>query len=142
MKTDKQRPLPAVGVMIWKKGKVLIGQRKGESSHAVGTWCFPGGKLEYGETLEKCVLREVKEECGVKVKNIKFQCVANIKKYDKHHVLIGFTADWQSGEPKNLEPHKTADWQWVSLNNLPGPLFEASRLMIVSYNTNKRYFDA
>ena len=141
MKTGKQRPLPAVGVMIFKKGKILIGKRHNNSSHGAGTWCFPGGHLEYGETLEKCVVREIKEECGLKVKNLHFQCVANVRRYGKHHVLIGFIADWQSSEPKNLEPHKTADWQWFSLNKLPRPLFEATCLMVLSHKTGNNHFD-
>lgn len=140
MKTDKQRPLPAVGVMIFKDGKVLIGKRY--SSHGVGTWAFVGGHLEYGESFEKCVLREIKEECGVKVKNISFQCVGNIKKYNKHYVLIGFIADWKSGEPKSLEPDKTADWQWFSLNKLPTLLFEASKVMIGLYKKGGIFYDA
>ncbi len=141
MKTIKPRPLPAVGVMIFKKRKILIGKRGNGSSHGVGVWSFPGGHLEYGETLKECVLREIAEECGVKIKNLRFQCVANIRKYGKHYVLIGFVAGWKSGEPKNLEPDKTANWQWFPLNKLPRPLFEASRLMILSYNKDKKYFD-
>lgn len=141
MKTNEQRPFAAIGVMIFKKGRVLIGKRRKGSTHARGTWCFPGGHLESGETLKNCALREVAEECGVKIKNIKFQCVANVRKYNKHRVLVGLRADWASGGPKTLEPNKIADWQWFSLNRLPKPLFEASKLMIESYKNHKIYFD-
>lgn len=120
----------------------MIGKRHNNSSHGAGTWCFPGGHLEFGESFEECALRETAEEVGVNLKQLRFQCVANIKKYQKHHVLIGFIADWKSVEPKLLEPDKFSEWKWFSLDKLPKPLFEASRLMIYSYETDQNYFDS
>ncbi len=54
-----ERPKVGVGVIVVKEGKVLLLQRK--NSHGSGTWCFPGGHLEYGESLEECAKREVLE---------------------------------------------------------------------------------
>src|SRR3989338_8020686 len=101
MKNDKVRPKVGIGVMILKRGKVLMGLRA--NNHGAGTWCFAGGNLELGESFAACAKREIMEECGVRVKNIRFQCVANIKKYGSHYAMIGFAADWQTGEPKLLE---------------------------------------
>ena len=44
-----------VGVIIRKNDQVLLGERKG--AHGEGTWAFPGGHLEFGETLVECSLR-------------------------------------------------------------------------------------
>ena len=142
MVDKKKRPLPAVGVMILKGDKVLLGYRVAESSHGGGTWCFPGGHLEFGESFKQCALREIKEECGVKVKNLRFQCVANLKKYDRHYVLIGFMADWALGEAKNLEPDRFDGWQWFSLKRLPKPLFQGTDVMIKNYKRNGSVFDS
>lgn len=141
MINQTKRPKIGIGVMIIKNKRILIGRRGKASSHASGTWSFPGGHLETGESFKSCALREIKEECGVKVKNVRFKCVANIKKYGNHHILIGLVADWKSGEPKNLEPEKTANWQWFPINKLPKPLFEGSRLLTLGYKTRKNYFD-
>ena len=47
--------------VIEKDGKILIAKRK--SGKCIGAkWEFPGGKLEDGETLEECLIREIKEE--------------------------------------------------------------------------------
>jgi len=128
-----------IGVMIFKDGKILLGKRKG--SHGDGEYAFPGGHFEYGESFENCVLREIAEECGIKVKNIKFQFVSNFKKYiPKHYVHLHFTADWVSGEPQVLEPEKCDNWGWYDIDNLPEPLFGTTPLAIESYKTGKVYF--
>ncbi len=57
---DNKKIMVGVGVAIVKDGCVLIGKRK--NSHGGGTFAFPGGKLEYGETFEQCAVREVMEE--------------------------------------------------------------------------------
>jgi A/G-specific adenine glycosylase len=53
--------------VIWREEQVLIGQRA-QDEMLGGMWEFPGGKQEDGETLEKCLKREIKEELGVKIK--------------------------------------------------------------------------
>ena len=53
--------------LVFKDGKLLIAKRP-ENSHLGGMWEFPGGKLEFGESYEICLKREIKEELGVKLK--------------------------------------------------------------------------
>jgi 8-oxo-dGTP diphosphatase len=138
---EKPRPLTGVGVMIFEDGQVLMSVRKG--SHGEGEYSFPGGHLEFGESFEKCARREVLEEAGIEIDNIRFQYLANVKKYDrKHYVHIGLLADWKNGEPQILEPDKNEKWQWYSLDKLPKPLFEMCRLSFISLQTGQNYFDS
>jgi 8-oxo-dGTP diphosphatase len=46
----EKRPLIGVSVIIIKDNQVLLGKRK--NSHGSGTWAFPGGHLEFNETIE------------------------------------------------------------------------------------------
>lgn len=141
LKRDFSFPQVGIGVMIFKNGKMLIGQRKG--SHGSGEYSFPGGHLEYGESFEGCARREVEEETELKIKNVKFQFIANVKKYDKkHYVHIGLIADWKSGAPRNTEPEKSSDWSWVDPKKPPKPLFEMCRLALKSLKNKKKYFDS
>jgi 8-oxo-dGTP diphosphatase len=137
---EEQKPKVGVGILIFKDGKILLGKRKG--SHGEGEYAFPGGHLEYMESFEDCAKREIAEECGIEVENIRFEFLANLVKYaPKHYIHIGLMADWKSGEPKVLEPDKCESWTWYNIDNLPEPIFEACKLSIEAYKTNNNYFD-
>ncbi len=134
-------PKVGVGVMIIKNGKVLFHKRKG--SHGDGEYAWPGGHLEYMESFEDCVRREVYEEAGIEIKNIKFLRLLNLKSYaPKHYVDLGFIAEWASGEPQILEPEKNDGWNWYDMDELPSPRFKSVDTYIEAYKTGKNYFDA
>ncbi len=135
------KPQVGIGVLIFKKGKVLLGKRKG--SHGAGEYAFPGGHLEFGESYLDCARREVREETGIEIKNIKFLHLSNIKKYGgKHYAHIGLVADWKRGIPIVLEPEKCEIWGWYELGNLPKPLFEACKQSFLAYKTKQNFFDS
>ncbi|MEJ6575903.1 MAG: 8-oxo-dGTP diphosphatase MutT [Emcibacteraceae bacterium] len=75
-------------VMIDIDGRVLIAQRP-EGKSMAGLWEFPGGKLESGETPERALIRELKEELGV---DISESCLAAFTfashTYDDFHLLM------------------------------------------------------
>lgn len=126
--------------MVLKDGRVLLGKRKG--SHGEGEYAFPGGHLEYMESFEDCAKREVKEECGIEIKNIRFQFLANVTKYaPKHYVHIGLLVDWENGEPEVLESEKSESWNWYKLDKLPQPMFKMCKIAIDSYRTGVDYCD-
>lgn len=119
----EKRPKVGIGVIITKDNKILLGKRK--NSHGDGTWCFPGGHLEFGESLEDCSIRETAEETGIKIKNIHFGTITNdiFKNEDKHYITIFMLADYDSGEVNLMEPEKCEKWAWFDWNKLPEPLF-------------------
>lgn len=118
-----ERPKVGLGVWIIKDNKVLLGKRI--SKHGEGTWCPPGGHLEFFESFEECARRETLEECGLEIKNVKVVDVTNDihLSENKHYVTIVMKAEYISGEPKVLEPDKCECWDWFNWDNLPSPLF-------------------
>lgn len=137
---ENQRPKVGIGVMIFKDGKILLHKRK--NSHGDGEYAFPGGHLEYMESFEDCVHRETAEEAGIKIKNVRFLLVENLLSYlPKHYVHINFIAEWESGEPKIMEPDKCDSWGWYDLDNLPQPCFKTIPNCIEAYKTGKYYFN-
>ena len=116
-------PRVGVGVIIRRNNKILLGKRL--NSHGSETWSPPGGHLEFMETIEACVKREVMEETGCLIANIQppaFTEEFHIEE-DKHYLNFMLTADWQSNEPQRLEPDKCAGWEWFFWDDLPSPLF-------------------
>ncbi len=119
---------------------MLLGKRRG--SHGAGEYAFPGGHLEYTESFVDCVTREVAEECGISLANVRFQFVANVRTYaPKHYVHIGLIADWVAAEPQVLEPDKCESWGWYDMKTLPEPLFKMARLAVDSSQTGTTYYD-
>ena len=118
-----ERPKVGVGVFVLKNGKFLIGKRK--NAHGGGSWCLPGVHLEFGESWEACAVREVLEETGVRIKNIKFASVTNdiFDAEGKHYITIFILSDYDGGDVEIKEPEKCEEWRWVSWESLPEPLF-------------------
>ena len=55
-----------VAAILEKEDKILIAKKK-EGKPLAGFWEFPGGKVENGETLEKALIRELKEEMDIEI---------------------------------------------------------------------------
>ena len=120
---EEKRPKVGVGIFVFKDGRFLLGRRK--NSHGDGTWCLPGGHLEFNEELEDCATREVMEETGIKIRNIRFSTITNdmFKEEGKHYITIFMLADWADGEVKVMEPEKCEEWKWIAKEELPENLF-------------------
>ena len=123
MSFSTQNVKVGVGVIVKKDNKILLGKRKG--SHGEGYWAFPGGHLDFGESLFDCALREVSEEVGIKIKNLQEFDFTNdfFEKENKHYITIFVSADYDFGDVKILEPNKCSEWNWFDIENLPTPLF-------------------
>lgn len=140
METQNQVKV-GIGVMVMKDGKVLLGMRKG--SHGAGEYAWPGGHMEYMESFAGCAKREVYEETGMEIDNIRFLRLSNLKEYaPKHYADIGLIADWKSGEPKIMEPDRIESWGWYDMDNLPEPLFSTLPSYIEAYKTGRNFWDA
>src|SRR5581483_8572215 len=94
---DKQVRV-GLGVFIFKDGKFLMGKRIGK--HGRGSWSVPGGHMEFAETFEQTAMREVMEETGLKINNVRFGAVTNniFKDEGKHTITIWVTSDYVSGQ--------------------------------------------
>lgn len=140
--SDKKYPKVGIGIMIQnEKGQVLLGLRQG--SHGAGEWCFPGGHLDFGETVFETAKRETLEETGLDVEPIEIISVADEMRYlesdGKHYLKIGVKAKYKGGEPQLLEPEKCLEWRWFDLDNLPEKMFEGTDWIIKNYKAKRLY---
>ncbi len=84
-----------------RDGRYLITKRKA-GVHLEGLWEFPGGKREGGESLEECLHRELREECGIEVKGFKLVEVIRHAYPEKTVELNFFQCTIAMGEPHAL----------------------------------------
>ncbi len=97
--------------------------RKG--THGGGSWSVPGGHLEYGEDFVDTAKREVEEETGLKIKNLRFGAVTTtmFPEESRQSITIWILSDYQNGQPFIVEPDKCEKLEWYDFNSLPQPLF-------------------
>jgi 8-oxo-dGTP diphosphatase len=128
---SEPRPLVGMGVLVMRGHRVLLGQRLG--AHGAGYYAAPGGHVEFGESLAECARREIREECGLEIEDIRLLSVGTyLWGADRHYVDVDVVCQAPVGEPRNLEPEKCAGWAWYTLNALPEPLFVVTANMIAS----------
>lgn len=120
---NKSQVQVGIGIIILKGKKILLGKRI--DGHNKGTWQSTGGHLEFGESFEDCARREIREETGLEVKNIKQVIATNdiFLKEAKHYVTIFMVCEYLNGTPSAREPNKCSEWRWFDKGNLPEKLF-------------------
>jgi 8-oxo-dGTP diphosphatase len=99
---DRPKPLRTVvaAALVDADGRVLVAERP-PGKHLAGTWEFPGGKIDPGETPEAALIRELREELGVETDA---SCLAPAAfashDYDEFHlVLLLFVCRKWRGRP-------------------------------------------
>ncbi len=142
---EKKRVGAGFGVILERDGKILLGKRhpdpdKADSAfRSAGEWALPGGKIDWGETLEEAAIREVKEETDITIINPEVISVHNCKNEYAHFLTVGLLAREWSGGPKVMEPDEMVEWGWFSLDNLPTPRYFPSFEVIDNYLQKKFY---
>ena len=106
--------IDVVAAIIRKEGEILITQRL-DNVHLARFWEFPGGKVEFGESFEVALQREIHEELGIKIRvNDEFLTID----YDyptKSVRLHFFNCTVLQGDPRPID---VADLRWVNPDDI------------------------
>jgi 8-oxo-dGTP diphosphatase len=129
-----------VGIVVYKGDKILFG--RAHNKEGKRKYILPVGHLEFMESFTDCAKRELSEECGIEIENIKFHFISNTDKYSpKHYVHIGLIADWKSGEPEVLEPGGIEAWEWRNPNDIPKKLSIGAEFTLKALEDNSPMYD-
>ncbi|MCG3727056.1 NAD(+) diphosphatase [Vibrio cincinnatiensis] len=107
------RIFPCIIVAVRHQEQILLAQHP---RHRGGMYTVIAGFVEAGETLEQCVAREIKEETGISVTNIRY--FGSQPWAFPSSMMMAFLADYAAGELKP-DYSELTDVQWFSAENLP-----------------------
>lgn len=128
---DHRRGIDHIGVSVSfvvhdGKGRILLQKRGPKARDERGRWDVGGGAIEFGETIEQAVIRELKEELLTKPLEVKFLKVYEaLRQFENkltHWVTIMHAVKVDPSKVAIGEPDKITDIDWFSANNLPQPL--------------------
>lgn len=127
---DLKRGVDFIGVCVVfychdGKGRLLMHKRTNKCRDEKGRWDVGGGSVEFGESFEEAVRREVKEEYCVDILDLKHvgttSILRNTDGLTTHWVAAVFGALVDPKGAKIGDPEKMEGLEWFSFDNLPSP---------------------
>jgi ADP-ribose pyrophosphatase YjhB (NUDIX family) len=100
-----------VSAVIFRDGKILLVRRA--RSPAKGFYSLPGGRVEFGETLQAALHREIREETALEVDIAELAAWREVVPSEAgrgHYVIMSFAARWSAGEVALNEEHDDSKW--------------------------------
>lgn len=101
-------------ILLVRRGNEVLLTRKAE--WPPGRYSLVAGFVDFGESLEECAIREVREETGIGIKNVRY--VGSQNWPFPAQLMAGFVADYASGEIK-VDPNELEDARWFPVDALP-----------------------
>ena len=132
----------AAYLILQKENRVLLLQRQNTGYHD-GNYSLVAGHVETGETFTECIIREGKEEAGIRLSAADLT-VAHVmhrksKTDSSERVDVFFTTKQWTGKIKNMEPEKCAQLKWFDNNALPINIIPCVRQALTNINLGILY---
>lgn len=109
----------AVFGILEKDGKIAMLQRQ-NTSYYDGGYCFPAGHIEEWETSPQAMIREIKEEVGVDVRESDLCPIVVLHRLaDREYFDVCYVVRERAGDPYNAEPDKASWLFWFEKDDIP-----------------------
>jgi len=128
---------PAIIVAVTKQDQILLAHNK---RFKTGYYSVLAGFVEPGENLEECVAREIREEVGITVKNIRY--FGSQPWPFPNSLMVAFTAEFAAGE-LNIDTSEIVDAGWFTRHTIPSipPRITIARHLIDWFLDSRRTSD-
>jgi 8-oxo-dGTP diphosphatase len=121
------------------KGNVLLGLRSKNTRDEHGRWDIGGGGLEFGQTVEESLKREIKEEYNAETLKFVFLGYRDVRRiHDNkptHWIALDYKVLIDPKNVKNNEPHKFDKVEWFAFDNLPELMHSQWPIFLNRYKT-------
>ena len=136
MSTERFTLRAAVYLLLIKNNRILL-LRRFNTGWEDGTYSLVAGHLDGKETISETMAREAKEEAGITINPSNMHVVHTMHRNSNLEYIDFFlVADNWQGKPKIMEPDKSDDMQWFSLENLPSNILPHVKQAIEHYKDN------
>ena len=122
-------------ILVDDEGRVFLARRGPKAKNERDLWEFPGGSVEFGETLAQALQREMFEEYGIKVSVGELVDVVDhiLPQENQHWVSPTFICRIVSGTPHIREPEKCTEIGWFDVHRMPDELTGITRTNLEHY---------
>jgi ADP-ribose pyrophosphatase YjhB (NUDIX family) len=131
-----KQPIVSIDIIIQKGNKILLGFLGKKWKNKKYEWGLPGRELLFGETIQKCIERNMTKEVGIKLLKSKVICVTENFGFGNHYVVVGVLAEGD-GKPKVMKKEDFERWEWFEKKNIPDKLFPSAKLTLKCFLKNK-----
>jgi 8-oxo-dGTP diphosphatase len=126
---------PNVGVaavIFNNKGEILLSQRGPNAKNQAGFWAFPGGAVQFGETLSEALQRELLEELNVDIDILQLVSVFDdiLVEEQQHWVSPAYVCCISRGDIRVMEPTKISAVGWFARGELPEDMTRVARVTV------------
>lgn len=140
--TEKNKIIPSACLILLKNNKILLSRRY-NTGYEDGKYMPPSGHVELDESFTQAIIREIKEEIGIDIKNEDLKVVHTINRKlsssRENWIDVFLLAKNWDGEVKNMEPEKCDDLNWFDIDNIPENTVEYIKFVIDKIKNNITY---
>lgn len=108
------------------QGHILMHKRSAQARDEHGNWDIGAGSLEFEDSVEETLKKEIREEYGCDVLRFDFLGFRDVRREHQgrpnHWLTLDFKVLVNAAQAKNGEPHKFEEIGWFTLQTLPSPL--------------------
>lgn len=139
MSSERIVPVPAVNAVILNAEREVLLTRRSKSVREPGKWCLPGGHVEWGESWEPALRREVSEEVGIVVKRHELVgiysdpslTVTAAPVREGYHAQFVVALYLVTEYEESIAPNEEVDdWDWFTEENLPEPMLKSHPIRV------------